>query len=267
MYERVGSNWVFQQQLKAYDEVYGLMFGISVSMAGETLAVGAHSEKDANGWQSGTVYLYERTGGSWTFQEKLYAPDAGTGNMYGHMFGYSVSLDGDKLAVGAPGDDEVLEGQEGKHRSGAVYIFQRVNSEWVLQQELHSPDRKHNQLFGTAIQMKDGYLAVGCAHDNSFEGTVFMFELVDGDYLFQERITAPASVMGTDSLNFGAAVAFDFPTRSLAITAPRGGSESLRAEDDVGAVLFFTLGEEETPSAATDGRRALKGLTGRLLKA
>ena len=56
-------------------------FGYSVSMSGATLAVGAH-QNDDQGIQSGSVYVYVRSGTVWTQQGKLkwfVHPDIETG--------------------------------------------------------------------------------------------------------------------------------------------------------------------------------------------
>ena len=51
------------------------------------------------------------------------------GEYYG--LGYSVSLDGDRLAVGAP----TSSGDSGSN-TGAVYIFKRTDTTWALEQKI-----------------------------------------------------------------------------------------------------------------------------------
>ena len=51
---------------------------------------------------SGSAYVFTRTGTTWTQQEKLLASDGAADD----DFGYSVSLDGDTALIGALLDDD-----------------------------------------------------------------------------------------------------------------------------------------------------------------
>ena len=71
-------------------------FGYSVSISGDSVIVGANGDDD-NGSNSGSAYVFTRSGGTWTEQQKLTASDAAGGD----QFGYSVSISGDSDIVGA----------------------------------------------------------------------------------------------------------------------------------------------------------------------
>ena len=86
-----------QQKLVANDGAPGDYFGISVALDGDTLVVGAYGDND-----KGSVYVFVRSGSTWSQQQKLVANDGAAGD----YFGYSVALDGDTLVVGAYGDDD-----------------------------------------------------------------------------------------------------------------------------------------------------------------
>ena len=73
------------------------------------------------GRDSGSAYIFECEGESWTQRAKLTALDAA----YDDYFGTSVAIDGDYAIVGAPDDDD--NGRE----SGSVYIFKRIGSTWT----------------------------------------------------------------------------------------------------------------------------------------
>ena len=68
---------------------------------GDTALIGAHLDDD-NGDDSGSAYVFTRTGTTWTQQAKLLASD-GAADDY---FGCSVSLSGDTALIGAPYDDD-----------------------------------------------------------------------------------------------------------------------------------------------------------------
>ena len=78
-------------------------FGYSVSIDGDTAVIGAIFDGD-NGDFSGSAYVYVRSNGVWSEQQKLTASD---GAAYDH-FGCSVSIDGDTAVIGAYGDEQLL---------------------------------------------------------------------------------------------------------------------------------------------------------------
>ena len=86
------------------------------------IVVGAYADRD-KGSLSGSAYVFERNGsGDWVQVDKLLASD-GTAN---HYFGISVAISGDRIVVGAEGDNH--NGQ----RSGAAYVFDRNGAgHWV----------------------------------------------------------------------------------------------------------------------------------------
>jgi hypothetical protein len=111
-------------------------FGYSVSLDGDTLAVGAPLEAsvatgvdgnqaDNSAGRSGAAYVFRRTGSTWTQDAYLKASNTGAGD----QFGWSISFDGDNLAVGAPYEDSVATGVDGNQAddsgsgSGAVYLY------------------------------------------------------------------------------------------------------------------------------------------------
>jgi len=124
--------------LKASNTGAGSRFGASVSLSGDTLAVGAIHESSAatgvNGDQnssaasgSGAVYVFTRSAGVWSQQAYLKASNTATND----LFGFSVSVFGDTLAVGAPGEASAATGVDGDQSSdaargsGAVYVLRR----------------------------------------------------------------------------------------------------------------------------------------------
>lgn len=137
---------VEQAYIKATNIDAGDFFGASVALSGDTLVVGATWEDSAatgiDGDQdddsvsaSGAVYVYVRSGATWSPQAYLKASNTGPGD----QFGWSVSISGDTLLVGAPGEDSSAAGVDGDQsdnsegNSGAVYVFVRDGSTWSQQ--------------------------------------------------------------------------------------------------------------------------------------
>ena len=113
IFTRSGSTWTEQAKLTASDAAADDWFGNSVSLSDDTALVGAQLDDDA-GSSSGSAYIFTRSGSTWTEQAKLTASDA----VASDYFGYSVSLSGDTVLIGAYRNDDSGSG------SGSAYIFE-----------------------------------------------------------------------------------------------------------------------------------------------
>ncbi len=125
VYVRSGTSWTEQQELRSSDLAASDNFGSSVSVSGDTVIVGAKWDDD-NGGNSGSAYVFLRSGEVWTEQQKLIASDGASSD----WFGDSVSLSGDTAVVGA-----LLHDANGSG-SGAAYVYFRSGSTWTEQQKL-----------------------------------------------------------------------------------------------------------------------------------
>lgn len=98
------------QKITAPDPGVQSEFGGSLSTDGDVLVIGAVLD---DGF--GSAYVYRRTGQTYEFEQKLTASDSGEGEweqvqkltasdaVLDGTFGFSMSVDGDVLAVGAIG--------------------------------------------------------------------------------------------------------------------------------------------------------------------
>ncbi len=124
LFENQAGGWAQQQKLTA-DSANEDGFGFSVALDGNRLFTGADVDDitenpltgtpiaDGSGDKSGVLYGFATDGGPWA-QTTKYAP----GNIQAaDFYGASVALDGDRLLVGAWGDDDQAD------ESGAVYAF------------------------------------------------------------------------------------------------------------------------------------------------
>ena len=123
----------------------GANSGASVSISNTTAVIGAPAE---NG-NAGAAYVYLRTGPStWTLQQKLTASDAAANA----LFGTSVSISGDRIAIGAPGRSS---------NRGGVYTFSRASGVWTQGAPLQSSDGASGDKFGTSVSIAGTTLAAG----------------------------------------------------------------------------------------------------------
>ncbi|HUF09018.1 MAG TPA: T9SS type A sorting domain-containing protein [Rhodothermales bacterium] len=110
-----GESWQEEVKLLADDAGEGDHFGTTVSIRGNTAAVGSPDDDHDGGLSAGSVYVFEFEGGSWTQAQKLTASDAGIGD----HFGESLALDSDRLLIGASNADD------GGESTGSAYVFRR----------------------------------------------------------------------------------------------------------------------------------------------
>ena len=113
VFENSGSGWIQTAKLLATDGAGYDTFGYSVSISGDRAVIGSFYDDD-KGHDSGSAYIFEKTGSGWAQTAKLLATDGAATE----SFGFSVSLSGDRAVVGA-----VLDDDNGFH-SGSAYIFE-----------------------------------------------------------------------------------------------------------------------------------------------
>ena len=146
---RSGTSWSQQAKLQASDAAAGDRFGAAVSISSDTIVAGASLE-DTAGTDTGSVYVFTRSGTSWSQQAKLVA-----GNPSGlDEFGKSVDIDGDTVIIGATKEDTGIQD------TGAAYIFTRSGTTWSEQKLLKGSDVPAYKRFGWAVAI-DGSTAVG----------------------------------------------------------------------------------------------------------
>lgn len=83
VYERSGSVWCLQATITATDGTYIDGFGTAVALSGNTLVVGAPGNNGA-----GAVYVFVRSGSTWTQQAELAYP----GHLSNSEFGWAVGV-------------------------------------------------------------------------------------------------------------------------------------------------------------------------------
>jgi len=181
VFVRSGSGWIQQAYLKASNTDPVDNFGCSVAAWGDTVVVGACGE-DSNGdggesdnsaGDAGAVYVFTRSGLSWTQQAYLKASNAESGD----NFGYSVAIFENTIVAGALYEDSNTlgingdEANNGAADSGAAYVFTRSGSSWTQQAYLKASNTEANDWFGYSVAVwNDGtlnYILVGAPWEDS----------------------------------------------------------------------------------------------------
>ena len=170
VFEKAGGVWTQQAKLLAADGAAEDMFGIAVAVDGETVVVGAAYDDDLT-TNSGSVYIFEKTGDTWTQQVKLHASDPSSSA----FFGWSVAMDSGTVVVGARwADNDVGD------KSGAAYVFAKTEGLWAQQAKLLSSDGVSNDRFGYAVAVSGETTVVGAYWDEDFgfgSGSAYVFDI------------------------------------------------------------------------------------------
>ena len=118
------SPWVQQAKVTANDGAANDSLGGSIAIDGNTVVVGAPAANIAANQTQGAAYVFVRTAGAWTQQQKLTSSDGAAGD----NFGWSVAVSGDTIVVGA------LNANVGNNdREGTAYVFVRSGGVWTQQ--------------------------------------------------------------------------------------------------------------------------------------
>ena len=188
VFERQNDVWVETQHLVVPDDAQvGLRYGNSVGIDGEYLAVGAFFDKPVD-FQTGSVYLFRRVAGVWTFLEKLTAPDPVIGAQYGR----AVSVDGDRLVVGAPRADGPAQG------SGKAYLYDLSPAGAELVQQFAPANTSFGDSFGIDVDLQGADLVVGACYTDSAQldtGALFHFEQFNGIWLESQKLESTQSAL------------------------------------------------------------------------
>jgi len=180
VFVRNGSTWTQQAYLKASNTGAGDAFGNSVAISGDTIAVGAYLESSnatsINGAQtndnanaSGAVYVFTRSGTTWTQQAYLKSANSSPGDWLGH----SVALSGNVLIAGAPYEDSASSGVNGNGASesltssGAAYVFVRTGTTWTQQAYLKAGSPSGSDFFGWSVAASGEGVIVGAPWEDS----------------------------------------------------------------------------------------------------
>jgi uncharacterized protein (TIGR03437 family) len=153
-----GTTWTQQAELTAADAAANDQFGTSEAVSGDTILTGVPFRNSAQG----TVYVFVRSGTTWSQQAELTASDGAAPD----NFGRAISLSGDTALVGA-----YLKNKG----TGAAYIFVRSGTNWTQQAELTAIDPAAGAIFGIAVSIDGNLAVVGADKGNGGLGEAYVF--------------------------------------------------------------------------------------------
>jgi hypothetical protein len=200
IFDRTGTTWNEQDLLLSNDansDAFGLC--IAMNYTGDMVAIGAAD--DEFNTQSGAVYIFDRTGNTWSKTQKLKATPTANGQQFGTFSKTAISISQDAnanyIAVGAVGG------------TGNVVVFNKSGNTYVQQQIISRPAGGGSG-FGRTVAINEygNILLAGCSGEGetTTTGRTFVFNRTGNTWSLNQTII-PTTTSVYDA--FGAAVAIN----------------------------------------------------------
>ncbi|MEO5914550.1 MAG: choice-of-anchor D domain-containing protein [Luteolibacter sp.] len=218
IFSRSGAIWS-QQAVFTRSEAGFSTYGGSVAISGDTVIVGDQFGDSQLVADTGRVYVYNRSGTTWSLQDQFSPATAADGD----SFGDSVSVSGNTALIGATGTGS---------STGRAYVYIRNGTTWSEQKQFSPGAGGYN--FGISVVVEGdtaliGSDVVGSAGTNS--GSVYVFARDQTTWSLQAKLTPDEA---TPDANFGWAVALKGNT---ALIGSIGGRDA--AGRNVGLAYVF----------------------------
>ena len=135
------------------------------------------------------VYVYKKSGTDWNLVNTLFPPNP----EFAETFGFSLSVEGDMLAVGSIND------RINNITYGAVYIYNFNGTEWALNQTIYEPSVGPASNFGRSVCIDNNNLIIGAINANVINnngntvnnaGAAFIYKYEGNSWVLQDQLQA-----------------------------------------------------------------------------
>ena len=195
------SSWSLAGTLTEPNGIVGSDFGISVSVNGTSIAVGDDNVDGA--FTSAKSFVFSAIGNDWSSPSNVTLDYPGN---RGESFGFSVSLSGSTLLVGAPQIHGI--------GNGSAYLFTKSGSNWSLSNggnALVPDDGVNDDGFGGSVAVDEAAqlaLVGEPARGNDHRGGVYVFSSTNGSTWAQSEVLDAGS-SATIAAGFGFSVSLE----------------------------------------------------------
>lgn len=196
IYTRSGSTYVYQAFVTGSDTAAGNQLGWSsaINSTGDYLILGAPNASAGGPFTTaGAAYIFIRSGGAWTQQQKIIASDRVNGDRYGEAV--AINDLGSAVTVGSPQHDTPVS------NAGAAYFYSRSGTTWTQNRKFQPLDIGVSNLFGSrmAISNDGQYLIISSIGSNSQQGSIYVFTFTGGanQWSQQSKIQPTSPINGT----------------------------------------------------------------------
>lgn len=200
VFGRTGAVWTQRAKLTAGDGAAGDNFGVSVSVSGNTIVVGAVGDDVGPNINQGSAYIFTGSGTNWAQQAQLMDSDGAAND----QFGFSVAISGGTAVVGAPFADVGANPDQ-----GSAYAFRVLSGNWGQGAKTTASDGAAGDLFGWSVAISGDTAVVGAPTDNSSPGAAYVFTRAGAAWTQQAQLIASD---GAGDDYFGYSVAVDGDT-------------------------------------------------------
>lgn len=230
VWEKSGTTWSLKANIQPSDlnTSTNPQFGTSLALDSDTLVIGAPGDSAAVA-NSGSVYVFTKSGSGWTQQAKLNAGDDSGGLNQGWQFGTDVSISKDTILVGAPNYKD--------NYSGSAYFFTRSGSTWTQQAQVIGSNVKVSDRFGSNVSISGDTALVGAyGYDSGATQNGAVFVYTRSGSTWTEQLKFSSDSVSTNQF-FGKDVVFDSDTNTAVVGAWYETDNSLA---QAGAAYIFT---------------------------
>ncbi|HEY0544983.1 MAG TPA: FG-GAP-like repeat-containing protein, partial [Pyrinomonadaceae bacterium] len=153
VFQRTGLTWSLQAELVSNETLLpNLSYGNSVAIDGDIALVGAPRILPGGGGIPGVVYVFRRSGGVWTQQQRIVGDNS--------SFGLSVAISSDTIVVGIPYSNS----------AGEAVVYRYNGSTWTEEARVIGPERTPGDEFGHSVAINGDTIVVGAWADNTNAG-------------------------------------------------------------------------------------------------
>jgi hypothetical protein len=251
VFTRAETGWKSWPKIKAVPALAGALFGYNLSLSNDTLLVAAPMDnRPVDG--GGSAYVYVRNGTDWQFQQRLLPNPTSSGA----TFGYGVAVRGDRVLVGAPRIESIIN-PVATTEPGEVFAYERADGTWTQTQYLRGTLPRVNDGFGSFVALSDTAALIGACNDASgargigadasrrdagYAGAAYLYALESDGW----KVSVYLKPSNTDALDaFGLAGALSADTAVVGANWESSKSSGINgnADDDsssqAGAVYVF----------------------------
>jgi hypothetical protein len=243
-----GANWVEEAQLTSSTGAANDFFGVSVSVSGDVIVVGANKNDIGGNDYEGSATVFRWNGVSWVEEVELTSSDGAAND----GFGISVAVSGDVIVAGALGDDI-----GGNAFEGSATVFRWNGANWVEEVKLTSSNGAAGDLFGHSVSMSGDVIVVGAIRSGSGgsgHGSATVFRWNGTNWVEEVELTSSDGA-GGDEFGSSVWVGGDVTGETVVVGAPHA---DIGGNADQGAAYVYDI----TPNAWTDEGCALAGVSG-----
>ena len=158
-------------KLLASDSLFGENLGWSVAVSGDTIVAGAPYADVGGNTDEGAAYVFVRPLNGWVNGTETAKLIEG-GVAIDHL-GYSVAVDGDTVAVGAPDADVGPDSSR-----GAVFVFVKPGTGWasgIQTAELTASDGVSDDQLGWSVAVEGDTVIAGARNAGLGRGAAYVF--------------------------------------------------------------------------------------------